>query len=147
MNLITLLAFDWKADWYKVVVPAVVVILALVGLIFILSKIFRKRKSVAEKTLDDRELVATNSKAMDALVVLAKDNEDIIEELKSLQETMKYLVPSDDSKVIDYDKKIKNLIGDMRIALTKSDGEDSKKTDELLTDLKLAIADRNTKVL
>lgn len=147
MNLITLLAFDWKADWYKVVVPAVVVILALVGLIFILSKIFKKRKSVAEKTLDDRELVATNSKAMDALVVLAKDNEDIIEELKSLQETMKYLVPSDDSKVIDYDKKIKNLIGDMRIALTKSDGEDSKKTDELLTDLKLAIADRNTKVL
>lgn len=147
MNLITLLAFDWKADWYKVVVPAVVVILALVGLIFILSKIFKKRKSVAEKTLDDRELVATNSKAMDELIVLAKDNEDIIEELKSLQETMKYLVPSDDSKVIDYDKKIKNLIGDMRIALTKSDGEDSKKTDELLTDLKLAIADRNTKVL
>lgn len=147
MNLITLLAFDWKADWYKVVVPAIVAVLALVGLIFILSKIFKKRKSVAEKTLDDRELVATNSKAMDALVVLAKDNEDIIEELKSLQETMKYLVPSDDAKVTDCDKKIKNLIGDMRIALTKSDGEDSKKTDELLTDLKLAIADRNTKVL
>ena len=117
MNLITLLAFDWKADWYKVVVPAIVAVLALVGLIFILSKIFKKRKSVAEKTLDDRELVATNSKAMDALVVT------------------------------DCDKKIKNLIGDMRIALTKSDGEDSKKTDELLTDLKLAIADRNTKVL
>lgn len=148
MNLVNLLTqFDWKADWYKVVVPAIVAVLALVGLIFILSRIFRRRKKTeAEKTLDDRELVAANSKAVEALIVLAKDNEEIATELKDLQEKLKYLIPSDDPKVTDYDKKIKNLIGDMRIALTKSDGEESKKTENILTDLKLAVADRNAKL-
>lgn len=137
---------DWAKDWWKVAVPAIVVILAAVGLVFILSKIFKKRKTEADKTLEDRELVAENSKSIEALVVLAKDNDSIAEELRTLQEKLKYLIPSDDSKIKDYDKKIKNLIGDMRIALTKSDGEDSKKTETILTDLKLAIADRNAKL-
>lgn len=145
MNLANLM-IDWAKDWWKVAVPAIVVILAAVGLVFILSKIFKKRKTEADKTLEDRELVAENSKSIEALVVLAKDNDSIAEELRTLQEKLKYLIPSDDSKIKDYDKKIKNLIGDMRIALTKSDGEDSKKTETILTDLKLAIADRNAKL-
>ncbi len=122
--------------------------LAIVILVIVLFVALRKRSkgTVAEKTLDDRELIAENSKAVEALFVLAEDNASLVEELKALQEKLKYLMPSDDSKVTEYDKKIKNLIGDMRIALTKSDGEDSKKTDAILTDLKLAVADRSAKM-
>lgn len=129
------------------VIPVAGIALVLIGLIIFISIIVKKRKKTdAEKTIDDRELVATNSAAMDALVVLAQDNDEMIGELKELQEKLKYLIPSDEPKIYDADKKIKHLIGDMRIALTKSDGEESKKTESILLDLKLAVADRNTKL-
>lgn len=107
---------------------------------------FFRRKKVVDKVKEDRELVETNSKAIDALVILANDNVVIVNELKGLQEKLKYLIPSDNSKVVDYDKTIKNKIGDLRIILIKSDGEVTKKATEILTDIKLAVADRNTKL-
>lgn len=105
-----------------------------------------KKKSVAEKTKADRELVASNSQAVEALIVIAKDNDEIIGELKVLKEKLKFLIPSENPKVADYDKSIKNKIGDLRIALTKSDGEATKKALNILTDIKLDVADRNTKI-
>lgn len=107
---------------------------------------FFRRKKSAEKVNEDRELVEANSKSVEALIILAKDNEAIIDELRELQEKLKYLIATENSKVVDCDKKIKNLIGDLRIVLTKSDGETNKKATDLLTDIKLAIADRNTRI-
>ena len=105
-----------------------------------------KRKKVADKVKEDRELIELNAKSIDSLIVLAKDNQELISQLKDLKEAVKYLIPSENSKVIDYDKTIKNKIGDLRIALTKSNGENSKKIEEATGDLKLAIADRNTRL-
>lgn len=107
--------------------------------------LFRTKKE-ADKTKDDRELIAANSSALEALFVLANGNEELVSELKNLQEKIKYLIPSSDSKINDYDKTIKNKIGDLRIALTKADGETSKKVEGLVTDIKLAVADRNAKL-
>lgn len=107
---------------------------------------FFKKKKMGEKTKEDRELIEANSKSIEALIILAKDNDELIKQFKQLRETVKFLIASDKSKVLDYDSKIKNLIGDLRIALTKSDGEGSKKIDDLIVELKLAIADRNTKL-
>ncbi|MCH5162060.1 MAG: hypothetical protein J1G38_01045 [Clostridiales bacterium] len=107
---------------------------------------FFRRKKDSEKNIDDRELIESNSKAIEALLVLAEDNAELSDKLKELQEKIKYLVPSTDSKVLEADKKIRNLVGDLRIALTKSDGEDSKKVDRYFSEIKLAIADRNVRV-
>ena len=127
-----------------IAVVAVVVILAVV-LIVVLKLRSAKKNTPAQKAFDDRELIEQNAKSVEALIVLAEDNAELVEELRDLQNTLKYLIPSTDSKVWDYDKSIKNKIGDLRIALTKSDGENSKKSDEILTEIKLAVADRNTK--
>lgn len=105
-----------------------------------------RRKKVADKVKEDRELVETNGKAIEALVVLAGDNAELVGELRDLQEKLKYLIPAEDSKVVDYDKKIRNLIDDLRILFVKSDGESTKKAKNILMDIKLAIADRNTKL-
>lgn len=107
---------------------------------------FFKRKKVADKVKEDSLLIEFNGKSIDSLIVLSKDNASIVGELKVLQSSLKFLIATDDSKVVDYDKKIKDKLGDLRIALTKSDGEDSKKVYELLTDIKLAIADRNARM-
>lgn len=104
-----------------------------------------KKKRVADKTKEDRELISENSKSIDSLLVLASGNENLSEELKVLQEKLKYLIPSSDSKILEYDKTIKNKIGDLRIVLVKADGEDSPKIARIVTDLNLAVADRNSK--
>ena len=111
----------------------------------------RKRRKMGEKVGNERELISHNERAIESLIVLAKDDEELIQELKRVQEKIKYLTPSDNGKVADYDKKIKNLIEDMRIVLIKAD----KKSDEetlpakamsILQQIKLAIADRNAKL-
>lgn len=120
---------------------------------------FRKEK-VADKTKYDRDLIEANSRAVEALIVLAKEKMATVEALKTVQEKIKYLKPSNDTKVIHYDEVIKNKIGDLRIVLTKSDKtvkcehetlskvefEIGREAEKLLTDIKLAIADRNTRL-
>lgn len=107
---------------------------------------FFRRKNQADKTKEDRELVADNAKSVEALIVLAKDNDAMIQKLKDLQEKLKYLIPTADSKIASFDKSIKNKLGDLRIALTKANGEESKKVDELLEEIFVTIADRNVKI-
>lgn len=104
------------------------------------------RKKAAVKNLEDRELVESNARSIEALVVLAESNEEVIGDFRALQEKIKYLIPSEDHKIYDFDKKIKNLIEDLRIALVKEDGEFGKKAKNIMVEIKLAIADRNTKL-
>lgn len=105
---------------------------------------FKKKASV--KRTEDRDLVDMNSKAVESLVVLAEGNEELSGQLRELQEKLRFLIASEKKEVCDFDKKIKNLLEDMRIALTKSDGETSKKVANIVTQIKLAVADRNTKI-
>lgn len=105
-----------------------------------------KKKQTADKVKEDRELVAQNSKLVDGLIVIAGANEELVKDLQQLKEQIKYLIPSDNSKIVDYDKTVKNKIEDLRIALIKDDGESSKKASALIRDIKLAIADRNARL-
>lgn len=107
---------------------------------------FFKKKNNGDKTKEDRELISENAKAIDALIILAKDNQDFVDKLKELQEKLKYLTASSDSKIFDFDKAIKNKIGDLRILLTKCEGNLSKKETNVLQDIELTIIDRNQKV-
>ena len=105
--------------------------------------LFFGKKKPAVQTKEDRDIIEQNSKAVNALIVLAGSNVDMVKQLKALQESLKYLIADEKSKIIDYDKKIRNKLGDLRIALTKADGEYSVKADDIISDIKLIIADRN----
>ena len=107
---------------------------------------FFKKKKSADKVKENAKLISSNSGEIGALLVHAEGNAELTAELKELQGNLKFLRPSDDSNVTDYDKKIKNKIGDMKIALTKSDGESSAKALDILKDIKLALAERNARL-
>lgn len=107
---------------------------------------FFKKKKPVDRVKADRDLVETNAKTVEALVILAQGNAEVEAQLRELQEKLKYLIPTEDPKVYDCDKGIRNKLGDLRIALTKADGESSKKVQECITEIKLAMADRNVKV-
>lgn len=110
--------------------------------------LFFHKKNAADKTSEDRNLISENERSIDALIVLAEEtkNEDIENEFKQIKEKLKYLIASDNEKIIDFDKKIKNAIEDLRIVLIKDDGELTSKAEKLILQLKLIIADRNAKL-
>lgn len=107
-----------------------------------------RRKKVADKTKEDKELINENEMAVDALIILAGQagDENLVKEFKLIKEKIKYLIASGNSKVYDFDKKIKNLIGDLRIVMVKNDSEVTAKADKLILQINLAIIDRNTKM-
>ncbi len=107
---------------------------------------FFNRKKAANVAQEDRELIAQNAKSVDALVVLAQGNTELVGKLQEMQEMLKYLMGSTEPKIMDFDKKIQSRLGDLRIALTKSDGETTKGVEEIFTDIKLIVADRNAKM-
>lgn len=102
-----------------------------------------KKKKIADVLREDREDIATNANKVDALIVLAGDNLQMKQDLCELKEQLKYLRPSEDKKVNEYEKKIKNMIDDLKIALNKSDGESTEKAAKLIKNIKVAIAERN----
>ncbi len=126
------------------IVIGAVALIAVLAVVFFLMR--RKRRGTdGDRNKEDRDLIAANAASVEALLVLAENNAELISELKELQEKIKYLMPSVKDDVFELDKKITNLIGDLRIALTKTDGEEDKKTENLVKQIKLTIADRGVK--
>lgn len=107
---------------------------------------FFKRKKSSDVAKEDRAVIETNSKAIDTLIILAKNNIEIINELYALQEKLKYLAPSTKAKILERDKKIGDKLDDLKVVLTKSDGQISKKEQDILFDINLAIAERNKRL-
>ena len=99
-----------------------------------------------DRILNDKNLIEESEKAIDTLMILGEDDENLISNLRVIKEKVKYLVPSDDEKIYEFDKRIKNLIEDMRIALVKADRESLKKIKQILADLRIAIVDRNSRI-
>ena len=132
---------NWIAkNWWIIAVIAALVVAAVV--VFLLLR----KKSQPSDPDADIKLIAENAKFVEVLLVQAEGNEELVNELKKLQEDLKYLKPSREKKVYDYDKKIKDNLGDLKIAFTKTDGDSSKKTVQLVKDVKMLVAERNTNV-
>ena len=109
--------------------------------------LFFKKKNNAEKNANDREMIEANAKALDTLLVLVKD-ENLKVEIKKIQEQVKYVIALPESKAIDYEKKIKNAIGDLKIELVKGKDDEKSvaKVQSLLADIKLLVAERKALV-
>ena len=109
--------------------------------------LFFKKKTNQVKNTNDREMIESNANSMETLLILAKD-EEVKVELKKMLEQIKYIIALPDAKAMDYDKKIKNAISDIKIELVK-DKDDEKaiaKVQSLMRDLKLLIAERKALV-
>ena len=63
--------------------------------------------------------------------------------LDNLYDKLLYLPPSADDEVAVIDEKIKNALGDIKIELTKTRGEEgSGKADKYIEDINVLIAER-----
>lgn len=110
------------------------------------SKLFGNKNNTAKGVAEDRELIESNEKSINAIIVLVEGNDELVEKLKELQVKLKFLVASDNAKVKEADKKIKNLIGDLRIEAGKAGSEESKKAEGILRELRACVEDRNARL-
>ena len=104
-----------------------------------------RRKKESDVTAENRAQISVNARSIEALIILARENEAFVAELRALQEKIKYLKPSAERTVISYDNKIKGLLEDLRIVLVKAEGNLPPKAESILTQIKVMVADRNAK--
>lgn len=102
------------------------------------------KKTSAKANSEDLNLIESNAQSVGVLMSETEDA-DFRAALKKLQEELKYLMPSVNPRVYDCDKKIRNLLEDLKIALVKcGDEAASEKAHGLLKDLNTAVAERKT---
>ena len=103
--------------------------------------IFKKKDGV--KSQNDRELIASNAVALEGVVAITEDAE-LKSELSELKEKVKFMTALMDDKAYSLDKKMAGIIGDLKIEVTKNKGDEksSVKIDNLVRDLKAAVAER-----
>lgn len=95
-----------------------------------------------QSIIDDRGIINNNVDSIDVLIAMAGENADIVTKLKALQETIKYLNPSQEENILKMDQKIGNLLGDLKILLSKAEMSEEK-VEQSVKDINVAIADRN----
>ncbi len=134
--------------WQVVAIAVSVSIGALIAICgIVLIRKFGKRNKNIDKRKDDRTLIDENTRAAAALVEYAKSYDALLDELCKIREKIKYLIPSEDGKIRDYDLKIKDLIEDLRINFEKTEpNEPNKKIDSLLIQLKTTISERDARI-
>lgn len=130
--------------------PVEIVIIVLVAAAFtgviLASFVFirRRRKSSDETVLESRDEVSENAHTVQVLKALAEGKPDMIAKLERLYDKLLYLTPSADEEVAVIDEKIKNALGDIKIELTKTRGEEGcGKAEKYLEDIKVLVAERS----
>ncbi len=127
------------------IVIIVVVAAVFVGVItaaFIFTR--RRKRSVDETVLDSRDGVNENARTVQVLKALAEGKPDMQAKLEELYDKLKYLTPSAEDEVAVIDEKIKGVLGDIKIELTKTRGEEgSGKAEKYIGDIKVLIAERS----
>ena len=122
-----------------VVVAAVFVGVIIAALIFT----HRRKRSVDETVLESRDEVGENARTVQVLKALADGKPEMQEKLDRLYDKLLYLTPSAEDDVAVIDEKIKNALGDIKIELTKTRGEEGcGKADKYIEDINVLIAER-----
>ena len=101
-----------------------------------------KKKTEADIVAKDRRLIDDNSKAVGKLVILINNNDELISKLKDLEEKLKYLKPVNTIDAMEEDIKIGNKIDDLKIELSRINGETSPRVNTIISEIMVLIINR-----
>lgn len=104
----------------------------------------RRRKD--KKSMQNNKQVIANKKMIEqnecnigVLIVMADDNE-IKNDLERIKDIIKYIEPVSAGKAMELDKKIANIIGDIKIILSKE--KNFEKIKDLIKKIEVCVAER-----
>ena len=134
MNFLS--AVNWAVVGPIIGVAAAGVILLLVALFAV------KKKPKANPGGDaDRQLVDQNAKAVDILIAIVTIEEGKAA-LAEYRDKLKFLMPSGTDEAFQKDSKIKNMLDDFKIAVTRKP-DDMNVISTNIRDIEIVIAERN----
>ncbi len=103
---------------------------------------FKKRKSNDEGLVENKRAIEAMTGSLETLKV-ATDNAEILAKIDQVQEKIKYMNPTLDKTAHNFDKKISDAIGDLKIAIMKiKTDEDVAKILNSFKHLEMLVADR-----
>ncbi len=91
---------------------------------------------------DSREYVESNARVLSVCVELAEG--DIRESVEHVYDAVRYMTPTVSAGATQADKKIGALAGDLKIALSKGKERALLQAEDIIKDLKVAIAERES---
>lgn len=83
-----------------------------------------KKKNKREEILKNKHFAEGLAANVDVLISIARENDDIVDLLKQLQDKVKYFNPTDNKDVLALDNKIANRIDDLKITINKAKAKD-----------------------
>lgn len=105
-----------------------------------------RKRDKSSISAEDRELIENNANAVNTLIVMAKENADVIDALKQLQNKLRYLIASDNQKALKIDGVIQNQLQDMKIYLNKAKTLDLSVIEDSVREIEISIVSRNNLV-
>jgi len=105
--------------------------------------LFGKKKSQDTQVLDNKQNIQELAGSFDSLMIGVQDA-GLKQRLADVQEKVKYFNPTNNVKALDIDKKIARLVGDIKIALSKTMEEEKKveKISSIILEIEMLVPDR-----
>ncbi len=95
-----------------------------------------------EVLADNREMVESNARVLSVCVELAEGN--LRESVERVYDAVRYMIPTTSAGAMQADKKIGALAGDLKIALSKGKDRALMQAEDIIKDINVAIAERNS---
>lgn len=127
--------------WIFVVIVVVAVVLVACFIYFLETKNEKTDNKIelSKKSLED--LVS----AFDILIALAEDNLPLKEKLEEVQDKIRYSSPSTKKEVFEYERRIENRLGDLKLALARAKTRGSYHgAERVLGEIELLLIERNS---
>ena len=95
-----------------------------------------------ELLADSREIVEANARVLSVCVELAEGS--LHEAVERVYDAVRYMIPTAAAGAMQADKKIGALAGDLKIALSKGKDRALSQAEEIIKNINVAIAERNS---
>lgn len=95
-----------------------------------------------EVLADSREIVESNARVLSVCVELAEGG--LRDSVERVYDAVRYMIPTTVVGATQADKKIGALAGDLKIALSKGKERALAQAEDIIKDLNMAIAERNS---
>ena len=106
--------------------------------------IFGKKRTGDEAVLWNKEQIEKNVRALEVILVQLEGKKAITDKLKDLIESYKYVSPLGTQTAAKADRRIADLIDDIRIAAVKAmKSDDFGEAENLIGKIKVLTAERN----
>ena len=105
---------------------------------------FKKKVKETDANIQQNKYAIEEMAGSVDAIVAGMQNDEFIRRMRDIQEKIKYFNPTCDKRALDLDKKIADLLGDIKIEVVKMKEESAQeKIGGMITRIEMLVPDRN----